>query len=162
MEEVSFSILFFFFFFLIATKIPCSWGERAVSFMSDTYFGIFCRAVACTCSCRLIQSHLYCISYSEMLLFLISLSFLSLPVFLIYFPFQIPILKNFWEKASKEACVILVGIYLAHHSLTCSWEEIVLPGPSTDSMREHFHRIETEAYLWKIKPTLDLFMSWMG
>lgn len=74
-------------------------------------------------------------------------------------PFLGTLEKRLWQS---HVSWVLVGIYLAHHSLTCSWEEIVLPGPSTDSMREHFHRIETEVCLWQIKPTLDLLMSWTG
>lgn len=101
--------------------------------------------------CRLIQSHLYCISYTEMLSFPISLFSPFLCPWLAFHS-RYPFVGTFEKRLSQShvSCV-LVGIYLAHHSLTCSWEEIVLPGPSTDSMRERFHRIETEVCLWQIK-----------
>lgn len=153
----------FFILFLIVTKIPCNWGERAASSVSVTYFGICCRAVArSACGVGSFSPISFAFPtvkcYRSLFLSRFSPFLCSWLVFHSRYPF----LGTFEKKLSQRhvSCVLL-GFYLV---LVTAWllhRKKLLPGPSADSMREHFHRIDIEECVWQIKPTLELFMPWI-
>lgn len=68
---------FSIFIVLFVTEVACNYGERAIFLYLlyvSHFFGTYCSAVACSTWFILIQSHLFCISFSQM----VSFSFHSL------------------------------------------------------------------------------------